>query len=78
MRVTYRIGYVRAALFQPVAVVPDIVPAPDFHRSVVLLISSQGRIPAGRLFSFRGAVSGKKQARRIRNRTGGSLLPRKS
>lgn len=36
------------------AVLPEIVPAPESHRSVALLISSQSRITFGQSFSCRG------------------------
>ena len=36
------------------AVSPEIVPAPESHRSVALLISSQSRITFGRSFSCQG------------------------
>ena len=36
------------------AVSPEIVPAPEFHRSVASLISSQSRITFGRSFSCQG------------------------
>lgn len=37
------------------AVSPEIVPAPESHRSVALLISSQSHITFGRSFSCQGA-----------------------
>ena len=37
------------------AVSPEIVPAPESHRSVASLISSQSRITFGRSFSCQGA-----------------------
>ena len=37
------------------AVLPEIVPAPESHRSVALLISSQSHITFGRSFSCQGA-----------------------
>ena len=37
------------------AVSPEIVPAPESHRSVALHISSQSRITIGRSFSCQGA-----------------------
>ena len=36
------------------AVSPEIVPAPESHRSVALLISSQSHITFGRSFSCQG------------------------
>ena len=42
------------SFIQASAVSPEIVPAPESHRSVALLISSQSRITSGRSFSCQG------------------------
>ena len=36
------------------AVIPEIVPAPESHRNVASLVSSQSRITFGRSFNFQG------------------------
>jgi len=46
------------------AVLPEIVPAPEFHRSVASLISSQGRITFGRSLNFQGAYNKRFLAKR--------------
>ena len=43
------------SFIQAFAVSPEIVPAPESHRSVALLISSQSHITFGRSFSCKGA-----------------------
>ena len=43
------------SFIQASAVSPEIVPAPESHRSVALLISLQSRITFGRSFSCQGA-----------------------
>ena len=42
------------SFIQAFAVSPEIVPAPESHRNVASLISSQGRITFGRSFSCQG------------------------
>ena len=42
------------SFIQAFAVSPEIVPAPESHRSVASLISSQNRITFGRSFSCQG------------------------
>ena len=42
------------SFIQAFAVSPEIVPAPESHRSVALLISSQSHITFGRSFSCQG------------------------
>ena len=42
------------SFIQASAVSPEIVPAPESHRNVALLISSQGHITFGRSFSCQG------------------------
>ncbi|MBR3920260.1 MAG: hypothetical protein IKJ59_16290 [Clostridia bacterium] len=42
------------SFIQASAVSPEIVPAPESHRSVALLISSQSHITFGRSFSCQG------------------------
>ena len=43
------------SFIQAFAVSPEIVPAPESHRSVALLISSQSQITFGRSFSCQGS-----------------------
>ena len=43
------------SFIQAFAVSPEIVPAPESHRSVASLVSSQSRITFGRSFSCQGA-----------------------
>ena len=47
--------YSSMIFYKLLAVSPEIVPAPESHRSVALLISSQSRITFGRSFSCQGA-----------------------
>ena len=56
------------------AVSPEIVPAPEFHRSVASLISSQGRITFGRSLNFQGAC-GFQQNKKHRTNSNGHSYP---